>query len=152
MNKKTFILLAIIVLVALWILYKVNTAQRLDYQVGLPKQISVKGGELSFLLPLRIINPSGGSINLKGVQADVNTAGKYLGRATVSEAVTIEPRSETVVNVAVAVQYADILNAAGGFWETLKGGKVGLEIDGVIYAEGFQIPMKSSFEFPVPKL
>ncbi len=150
--KKRFIILAIVVFVALWILYKVNTAQRLDYQIGLPKEISVKNGQVSFLLPMRIINPSGGTINLKGVQADVNTAGNYLGRATVSEPVTILPRSETVVNVAVAVQYADLLAASGGIWSTLKGGKIGLEIDGLIYAEGLQIPVKNGFDFQLPKL
>jgi LEA14-like dessication related protein len=103
-------------------------------------------------LPLRIINPSGGAINLKGVQADVNTAGKYLGRATIDSPVRIGPRSETVINVAVAVQYADLLTAVGDIWTKLKGGKVGLEIDGLIYAEGFQIPIKNSFDFTLPKL
>jgi LEA14-like dessication related protein len=150
--KKSFILIALVVVIALWILYKVNTAQRLDYQLGLPKEISLKGGQLSFLLPLRIINPSGGAINLKGVQADVNTAGKYLGRATIDSPVRIGPRSETVINVAVAVQYADLLTAVGDIWTKLKGGKVGLEIDGLIYAEGFQIPIKNSFDFTLPKL
>jgi LEA14-like dessication related protein len=150
--KKSFLLIALVVVIALWILYKVNTAQRLDYQLGLPKEVSLKGGQLSFLLPLRIINPSGGAINLKGVQADVNTAGKYLGRATIDSPVRIGPRSETVINVAVAVQYADLLTAVGDIWTKLKGGKVGLEIDGLIYAEGFQIPIKNSFDFTLPKL
>lgn len=148
--KKSFILIILIVMLALWILYKVNTAQRLDYQIGLPKQISLQGGQLSFLLPMRVINPSGGTINLKGVQADVNTAGQYLGRATIDSPVTIGPRSETVINVAVGVQYFDLLNAAKGVLTTLKGGKVGLEIDGLIYAEGFQIPIKNSFDFTLP--
>jgi LEA14-like dessication related protein len=150
--KKSFLLIALVVVIALWILYKVNTAQRLDYQLGLPKEISLKGGQLSFLLPLRIINPSGGAINLKGVQADVNTAGNYLGRATIDSPVRIGPRSETVINVAVAVQYADLLTAVGDIWTKLKGGKVGLEIDGLIYAEGLQIPIKNSFDFTLPKL
>jgi LEA14-like dessication related protein len=150
--KKSFLMIALVVVIALWILYKVNTAQRLDYQLGLPKEVSLKGGQLSFLLPLRIINPSGGAINLKGVQADVNTAGKYLGRATIDSPVRIGPRSETVINVAVAVQYADLLTAVGDIWTKLKGGKVGLEIDGLIYAEGFQIPIKNSFDFTLPKL
>jgi LEA14-like dessication related protein len=150
--KKSFLMIALVVVIALWILYKVNTAQRLDYQLGLPKEVSLKGGQLSFLLPLRIINPSGGAINLKGVQADVNTAGKYLGRATIDSPVRIGPRSETVINVAVAVQYADLLTAVGDIWTKLKGGKVGLDIDGLIYAEGFQIPIKNSFDFTLPKL
>lgn len=148
--KKSFILLVLIVILALWVLYKVNTAQRLDYQIGLPKQISLQGGQLSFLLPMRVINPSGGTINLKGVQADVNTAGQYLGRATIDSPVVIGPRSETVINVAVGVQYFDLLNATKGILTTLKGGKVGLEIDGLIYAEGFQIPIKNSFDFTLP--
>ncbi|GAB2585765.1 LEA/WHy family protein [Spirosoma areae] len=151
MNKR-LIILALVVFIALWILYKVNTATRLDYQIGLPKEISLKGGQLSFLLPLRVINPSGGTINLKGVQADINTAGQYLGRATIDSPVRIGPRQETVINVAVAVQYFDLVNAAGGIWTTLKGGKVGLEIDGLIYAEGFQIPIKNGFDFQLPKL
>ena len=149
--KKSLILIALVLFVVLWILYKVNTAARLDYQIGIPKQISLRNGQLTFLLPMRITNPSGGSINLREVQADVLSAGRYIGRATLSEPVRIGPRQETVLNISVAADYFDLLTAASGVFASLKGGTIGLQISGLIYAEGFQIPIENQFDFTLPK-
>jgi len=151
-NKKTFIIVALVVFITLYILYKVNTAARLDYQIGIPKQVSLKNGQLTFQLPMRIINPSGGILRLREMVADINSAGQYLGRATIDNNVVIAGRSETVININVRADYFDLVAGASSVWSRLKGGTVGLEIDGLLYAEGFQIPIKNSFDFTLPKL
>lgn len=152
--KQGFIILAIVVLIMLYVLSKTQAAQRLKVTVGVPdpKEISGKGGALSFILPIRIQNPTGTAIRLKGVDFDVNSAGKYLGNALLTQSVSLAANQTTTLLVRVTLSYLDLLAAAGSILNIFKGGKANLELDGTIYAEGFQLPYKTNFDFDIPKL
>ena len=145
--KKGFIILAIVVLLLLYILNKVNTAKQLEFTVGLPRNVSLQGGQISFDLPMQSANISQGSINIKSADFDVLSAGKFLGKARIVEPVTIRPTSQTTLIAKVSISYFDLLTAAGSIFNALKSGKVGLTLDGLVYAEGFQVPVKNSFDF-----
>ncbi|ADB36753.1 LEA type 2 family protein [Spirosoma linguale] len=146
MNKKGFILIAAIALIALWILYKVNTAQRLNYDLGLPKEISVKSGALTFILPVVVSNNSSGSINVKSADFDVLTSGNVIGRAEIRSPITIAPKGRTVMPVVVTISALYGLSSLGSVLTALQAGKINLTLDGLLYAELFQIPLKESFE------
>ncbi|MBN8823889.1 MULTISPECIES: LEA type 2 family protein [unclassified Spirosoma] len=146
MNKKGFILIAAIALLVLWILYKVNTAQRLIFDLGVPQQISVQSGALTFILPVRITNNSSGSIRIKSADFDVLSSGKVIGRALVTQAITTAPKAVTVMPVSVTIGLLDTISAASSVWASLQAGKVNLTLDGLVYAELFQFPVKQSFD------
>ena len=150
--KKGFILIVGILLIALWIAYKVNTAQRLEFTMGLPKQVRFEGLQVKFVLPLQIRNPSNGSINLKSANMAVSTAGKQIGTAYFTQADTIAANATTVVNVTVAIGYLDLLSASSSILSNLKNGVVTLSLDGLVYAELFQVPINESFEFDTKQL
>ncbi|CCH52362.1 hypothetical protein BN8_01358 [Fibrisoma limi BUZ 3] len=145
--KQGFIILAIVLMLVLYILNKVNTAKQLEFNVGLPKNISLKGGQISFDLPLNTQNVSSGSVNVKSADFDVLSAGKFLGKALVLQPTTITPKGQTTLPVRVTISYFDLLSAAGSIVNLFKSGKIGLTLDGLVYAEGFQVPVKQSFEF-----
>ncbi|GAB3754625.1 LEA type 2 family protein [Spirosoma pomorum] len=149
--KKGFIIVALVVLLALYILNKVNTAKQLEFTVAAPRNVSLKGGALSFDLPLIAANVASGSIRVKAIDMDVLSAGKYLGKAVMSTPTTIQPTAQTTLLVRVTVSYFDLLTAAGGIVNLFKQGKASLMLDGLVYAEGFQVPVKQSFEFELPK-
>ncbi|WP_229367778.1 NDR1/HIN1-like protein [Fibrisoma limi] len=134
-------------MLVLYILNKVNTAKQLEFNVGLPKNISLKGGQISFDLPLNTQNVSSGSVNVKSADFDVLSAGKFLGKALVLQPTTITPKGQTTLPVRVTISYFDLLSAAGSIVNLFKSGKIGLTLDGLVYAEGFQVPVKQSFEF-----
>ena len=146
MNKKGFILIAAIALIVLWILYKVNTAQRLNFALGLPKEISLRSGSLTFIIPVKVTNNSSGSLRIKSADFDVQTAGNSVGLALIKEALTIAPKATTIMPVYVEIGALDAISAASGFWASLKAGKISLTLDGVVYAELFQFPVKQSFD------
>ena len=146
MNKKGFILLVAIVLIVLWILYKVNTAQRLDFSLGVPQEISLRSGALTFILPVRITNNSSGSIRIKSADFDVLSSGKLIGRALVTSAFTTTPKAVTVMPVSVTIGALDAISAASTIWASLQAGKLNLTLDGLVYAELFQFPVKQSFD------
>jgi LEA14-like dessication related protein len=149
--KKGFIILVIVLIIALYILNKVSTARQLEFTVGLPQHFSLQGGNISFDLPLKAQNVSSGSINVKSADFDVMSAGKFLGKALITSPQTITPNGATILIVKVNISYFDLLTAAGSLINQFKGGKVGLLIDGLIYAEGFQVPLKQSFDIDLPK-
>ncbi|GAB4043117.1 LEA/WHy family protein [Spirosoma litoris] len=146
MNKKGFILIAAIALIVLWILYKVNTAQRLNFALGVPKQISLQSGALTFIIPVNVTNNSSGSIRVKSADFDVITSGKSIGLALIKDALTIAPKATTVMPVYVTIGALDAISAASTFWASLQAGKINLTLDGVVYAELFQFPVKQSFD------
>ncbi|GAB3970820.1 hypothetical protein GCM10028806_19530 [Spirosoma terrae] len=145
--KKGFIVLVFVLLIALYILNKVSTARQLEFSVGLPRQFSLQGGAVTFELPLIAQNVSSGSVNIKSADFDVMSAGKFLGKALITSPVTINPNGTTTLPVKVTVSYFDLLTAAGSIVNIFKSGKVNLTLDGLVYAEGFQIPVKQSFDF-----
>ncbi len=150
--KKGFIVLAIVAIIALYILNKVNTARQLEFSVGTPREVSLKGGALTFQLPLTAANVTSGSIRVKAIDMDVYTAGKYIGKATMSTPVTIVPAANTTLLVNVRIEYFDLLTAAGSIVNVFKSGAVSLKLDGLVYAEGFQVPVVQTFDFTIPKL
>jgi|GEM_PF-6564341 len=145
--KQGLIIMAIVLMIVLYILNKVNTAKQLEFNVGLPKNVSLKGGQISFDLPLNTQNVSSGSVNVKSADFDVLSAGKFLGKALVLQPTTITPKGQTTLPVRVTISYFDLLTAAGSIINLFKSGKIGLTLDGLVYAEGFQVPVKQSFEF-----
>ena len=146
MNKKAFILIAAIAVIVLWILYKVNTAQRLNFSVGIPRQISLQTGSLTFILPVSVSNNSSGSITIKSADFDVLTAGQYIGRAEIQSGITVAAKGVTVMPVYVSIGALDAISAAGTFLNSLKAGKISLTLDGLVYAELFKFPVKQSFD------
>jgi hypothetical protein len=149
--KKGLIILAVVLIIGLYILNKVNTAKQLEFTVGAPRNVSLKGGALSFDLPLIAANVASGSIRVKSIDMDVFSAGKYLGKAVMATPTVIQPATQTTLLVHVNIGYFDLLTAVGGIVNLFKQGKVSLTLDGLVYAEGFQVPVKQSFEFEVPK-
>lgn len=145
--KKGFIVLVVVLLLVLYIMNKVNTAKQLEFTVGVPKNVSLQGGNISFDLPITARNVSSGSVRIKSLDFDVITAGKFLGKALMTTPTTVVPNGNTVLPVSVAVSYFDLLSAAGSIWNLLKNGKVSLKLDGLVYAEGFQVPVSQSFDF-----
>lgn len=145
--KKGFIIFLIVGAIVLWILNKVQTAKQLEFTVGLPKNISVQTGSLTFDLPLTSVNISGGNINIKSADFDVYTGTKFLGKARITEPTKILPATTTTLLAHVTISFFDILTAAGGFLSSLKGGKISLSLNGLVYAEGFQFPVVQSFDF-----
>lgn len=149
--KKGFIILAIVLIISLYILNKVSTARQLEFSVGVPKNVSLRGGSLTFDLPLTARNVVSGSVKVKSADFDVMSAGKFLGKAILSDAITIAPNGQTILPVRVTIAYYDLITAAGSIFNALKSGKVGLTIDGLVYAEGFQVPVSQSFDFTLPQ-
>ncbi len=149
--KKGFIVLAVVLIIGLYILQKVNTAKQLEFTVGTPRNVSGRGGNVTFDLPIQAHNVAQGSIRVKSVDFDVLSAGKYLGKATMTTPVVIAPASKTVFTVNVTISYFDLITAVSSIINLFKAGKVTLVLDGLVYAEGFQVPVKQSFEFDVPK-
>lgn len=150
---RTWIIAFVIVLViGLYVLSKTQAAKRLKVTVGLPREVSGQGGALSFILPVIIQNPTQTAIRLKGVDFDVNSSGKYLGNALLTQSVSLAANQTTSLPVRVTLSYFDLLSAAGSILNILKGGKANLELDGTIFAEGFQLPYKTNFDFDIPKL
>jgi len=149
--KKGLIVLAIVVIIALYILNKVNTAKQLEFTVGTPRNVSLKGGAVSFDLPLIAANVAQGSIRVKSIDMDVYSAGKYLGKAVMSTPTVIQPATQTTLLVHVNIGYFDLVTAAGSIVNLFSQGKASLTLDGLVYAEGFQVPVKQSFDFELPK-
>lgn len=149
--KKGFIIIAVVLIILLYAVNKVNTAKQLEFTVGIPKNFSLKGGNISFDLPIKAHNVSSGSVRIKSLDFDVLSAGKFLGKAIMSQPTTVVPNGDTVLPVNVSVSYFDLLTAASSIISWFKGGKVNLTLDGLVYAEGFQVPVKQSFDLDVPK-
>ena len=149
--KKGIIILAVVVIVLLYVVNKVNTAKQLEFTVGLPRNVSLKGGALTFQLPLNAANVAQGSIRVKSIDMDVFSAGKYLGKAVMVTPTVIQPASQTTLMVNVNIGYFDLLTAAGSIVNLFKQGKATLSLDGLVYAEGVQLPVKQSFDFELPK-
>ncbi|GAB3282377.1 hypothetical protein GCM10027347_58640 [Larkinella harenae] len=149
--KKGFIILAIVVILILFIMNKVNTAKQLEFTIGVPKNFSLKGGNISFDLPIKARNVSSGSVRIKSLDFDVLSAGKFLGKAIMGTATTVTPNGDTILPVSVSISYFDLLTAAGSIFNWFKAGKVNLSLDGLVYAEGFQVPVRQSFDMDVPK-
>ena len=149
--KQGIIILAIVLILALYVLNKVSTARQLEFTVGVPRQFSLQGGSVSFDLPLIAQNVSSGTVNVKSADFDVMSAGKFLGKALVTSPTTITPNGNTTLTVKVNISYFDLLTAAGSIINAFKGGKVNLTLDGLVYAEGFQVPIKKAFDIDLPK-
>ncbi|MVM34865.1 hypothetical protein GO755_32855 [Spirosoma sp. HMF4905] len=150
--KKGFIILAIVVIIALYILNKVNTAKQLEFTVGLPKNVSLQGGALTFDLPLTSLNVASGEINIKAIDFDVLTNGKPLGKAILLQPVTIVANASTTFYAHVTIGYFDLITAANAVINLFKSGKVNLTLDGLVYAEGVQFPVKQSFDLDTKTL
>lgn len=146
--KRTILILVIVGVIVLFIANKVNTASQLRYSLDIPQQIRVQGGSVLFLLPVRVQNITATAINVKGVNFDVLSAGQLIGQAVINQAVRIEPNGFTVLPVQVSLGLLKLVTAAGSIVNYFKAGYVGLTLDGSVYAEGFQVPVKTSFDFP----
>lgn len=150
--KKGFFVLAVVLIIGLYILQKVNTARQLEFTIGVPRNVSGRNSNLTFDLPIQAHNVSQGSIRVKSVDFDVFSAGKFLGKAILTDPFTIAPASKTAFTVGVSISFFDALTAASSIVNLFKSGKITLVLDGLVYAEGFQVPVKQSFEFDIPKL
>ena len=148
MKTRTILILVGVGLIILYFANKINTAKQLRYSLGLPQQIRVRGGAVLFELPVRVQNITATAINVKGVNFDVLSAGQIIGQAIINQAVRIEPNGFTTLPVQVSVSLLMLATAAGSIVNYFKAGFVGLTLDGSVYAEGFQVPVKTTFEFP----
>jgi LEA14-like dessication related protein len=149
--KKGIIVLAIVAVIALYILNKVQTAKQLEFSVGIPRNVRVSAGNVLFDLPLNAQNVTQGSVRIKAVDMDVYSAGKYLGKALMTTPTTIVPASTTTLVVNVQLAIYDVVTALGSVINLLGQGKVSLKLDGLVYAEGVQLPVAQSFDFTLPK-
>lgn len=149
--KKGIIVLAIVAVIALYILNKVQTAKQLEFSVGIPRNVRVSGGNILFDLPLNAQNVTQGSVRIKAVDMDVYSAGKFLGKALMTAPTTIVPASTTTLVVNVQLAIYDVVSALGSVINLLGQGKVSLKLDGLVYAEGVQLPVAQSFDFTLPK-
>lgn len=149
--KKGFIIFLIVGVILLWVLNKVNTARQIEFTIGVPKQFQLTGSSLSFDLPMLAQNISSGSIRVNSADFDVISAGKFLGKALITSPTTITPNGTTTLPVRVTIGYLDLLAAATSIFNLFKSGTVGITIDGLVYAEGFQVPVKQSIDIPIPK-
>ena len=144
--KKGFIIIAIVLLITLYIANKINTAKQLEFSVGIPKNVSLQTGALTFILPLKVQNVLATSLRVKALDFDILSAGKSLGKALLTTPVTIAGNGFTIINVNVSIGALDLLQAASSIVNLFKSGKVNLTLDGLVYAEGFQVPINQSFE------
>ena len=150
--KKGFFIFLIVGVVVLWILNKYQTARQLEFTVGLPRNVSVKSGSLTFDLPLTSANVSGGSINIKSADFDIFSGQSFLGKARITEPIKILPATNTTLIAKVDLSFFDLVTAAGGIFSAFKGGKASLALNGVVYAEGFQFPVRQAFDFDTKTL
>jgi hypothetical protein len=150
--KKGFIIIAVVLLITLYIMNKVNTARQLEFSIDLPKNIRVQGASVLFDLPLNCLNVSGGTINVKGADITVYSGGKELGKALITNPITIAPKSTTTLMTKVTISFFDVLTASGSIVNLFKQGKANLSLDGVIYAEGFQFPISQTFDFDTKQI
>ena len=148
MKLRTYLIIGVVALLLLYFVNKVNTASQLRYSLDIPQQIHVAGGQVLFILPVRVQNITATAINVKGVNFDVLSAGALIGQAVINQPVRIEPNGFTTLPVLVSVGLLKLVAAAGSIVNYFKAGYVGLTLDGSVYAEGFQVPVKTSFDFP----
>ena len=149
-NKNLIIVLALVAVLVLFVLNRQAVANSLDVRTGTPRKIRYENGELVFELPVLVRNTSQGSVRVSRVDFDVYVSGKYIGKAFYTTPVQIVAANTTEIPVEVHATALDLISAASGVVSSIKGGKVNLTIDGLVYTGALQIPVKQSFDFEVP--
>ena len=150
--KKGIIILAIVGIIALWILNKVQTARQLEFNVGVPRNISLQTGQLTFDLPLTSINVTSGNINIRSADFDIYSNTVLVGKAIIAEPVTIRGSTQTEMIAKVQIGYFQLLQAVPTIINLFKGGKISLKLDGLVYAELFQVPIVQTFDFDAKQI
>lgn len=153
MNKALkYLLWAIVGGIILFYWFKIRAAQRLVFSIGLPTKFSPKGGELSFIQNINVTNADALNISINGVDLDVYYGKTILGKATISENISIEGNSDTILPVRVAIPFYQLFNVIPDIKTTISTKIVRLAFEGRISAEGISIPYDQEFTVTIPKL
>ena len=155
--KQTYLVIVIfVVVVVFYYINKGAVAKNLSFTTGTPRQISLRGGNLSFTLPINARNISKGKATIDGADMSISIDGNYVGKAFLNTQIVIQPLTVTVIPVQAEASFFDLLPVLPGiikkFPEFASKGTLPFQVKGFILSEGLRVPYEQVFNIPVPNL
>lgn len=154
MKQTWLVFLLFVVVVVFYYVNKASVANSLSFVTGTPRRVSLRGGNVSFILPLNARNVTRGNISVSSADFTVSVGGEYAGKAFLTDRVIIQANSVTELPVLVEIAFMDLLplfpQLKNKFPEMYNKGMLPFSVSGFIIAEGLRVPYEKVINVPIP--
>lgn len=118
-----------------------RAAKALGFGMGVPQNISLKGGGLSFVIPLRVTNGSATAVPLSSVSITNYIGSTEIGYTLLQKPVWIAPRTRTDVPLSVNVPFASLISAGVTLYNQIREKEVQMTFRGSVSSLGVNVPI-----------
>lgn len=151
MSKQKVILTSIAAVIGIYYYRVVMAAKRLLPSVGSPLNFSLKGGQISFIVPLRFINSDSVSIPVNSVTV-VNYIGvNEFGYTILQNKTNIAARSTSELPLQVTIPFPSIPTLGVEIFNQIKTTKsINLTFKGTVNSLGVHVPIEQKLTVSIP--